>query len=158
MTVCNQATAANMCDAIDQKMKIYDISWTKCIGYGGDNASMMMGCRSSFLTRVKVLSPSVHAVGCPCHLTHLCASKGAAKLSVNVERIVIDSYYHFDKSSTRKEVMKEYRQFCDVEEQKILKHCFTRWLSLSKSLTRCLKQYDAPRSYSVSRDQVPEAV
>ena len=84
MAVCNQATAANMFDAIDQKMTIYDITWTKCIGYGGGNASVMMGCRSSFLTKVKALSPSVYAVDCPCHLIHLCASKGAAKLSVNV--------------------------------------------------------------------------
>ena len=47
--------------------------------------------------------------------------------------------------------MKEYRQFCDVEEQKTLKHCSTHWLSVSGCLTTCLKQYDALRSYFVSR-------
>ena len=42
------------------------------------------------------------AVGCPCHLAHLCAGKTDSKLSVNVENFVIDIYHNFRRSAKLK--------------------------------------------------------
>ena len=44
---------------------------------------------------------SVFDVGCPCHFCHLCAKKRAKALSVKVENVNIDLYYHFEKSVKR---------------------------------------------------------
>ena len=155
--VCNQATAANTFDKLDEKMKIYDINWSNCIAFSSDNASVMMGKHNSIYKRISELSPHVYPVGCACHLTHLCASKAAKELSVDVEQLVIDLYYYFDKSSKRKEILKEYQQFCNVETRKILKHSSTRWLSLMKSVHRILLTYDALCSYFASSEEVSKA-
>lgn len=40
--VCNQATADNTFEKIDEKMKVYDVNWSKCIAFSNDNASVMM--------------------------------------------------------------------------------------------------------------------
>ena len=102
---------------------------------------------NSIYTRIADTNPDVYPVGCACHLAHLCAKKAANQLSVNVEQFVIDLYYHFDKSSKRKEIFKSYHEFCDVETRKILKHSSTRWLSLMKCIDRVLRHYDALKSY-----------
>lgn len=145
--VCNQATAHNTFERIDEKMKLYDINWSKCLAFSSDNASVMMGKNNSIYTRIADSNPEVYPVGCACHLAHLCAKKAANELSVNVEQLVVDLYYHFDKSSKRKEIFKSYQEFCDVETRKILKHSSTRWLSLMKCIDRVLRQYDALKSY-----------
>lgn len=97
--VSNQATAENTFEKIDAKMKLYDINWSKCIAFSSDNASVMMGKNNSIYTRIAKSSPDVYPVGCACHLAHLCAKRAANQLSVDVEQLVIDLYYHFDKSS-----------------------------------------------------------
>ena len=145
--VCNQATAHNTFERIDEKMKLYDINWSKCLAFSSDNASVMMGKNNSIYTRIADSNPEVYPVGWACHLAHLCAKKAANELSVNVEQLVVDLYYHFDKSSKRKEIFKSYQEFCDVETRKILKHSSTRWLSLMKCIDRVLRQYDALKSY-----------
>jgi len=148
--VCNQATAENTFGKLDEKMKLYDIQWSRCIAFSSDNASVMLGRNNSIYTRIAESNQDVYPVGCACHLAHLCAKKAANQLSVDVEELVIDLYYHFDKSSKRKEILKGYQEFCNVETRKILKHSSTRWLSLMKCLDRILRQYDALKSYFLS--------
>ena len=106
-----------------------------------------MSKNNSIYTRLADSNPDVYPVGCACHLAHLCAKKAANQLSVNMEQLVIDLYYHFDKSSKRKEIFQSYQVFCDVETRKILKHSSTRWMSLMKCIDRVLRQYDALKSY-----------
>ena len=150
--VCNQATAHDTFERIDEKMKLYDINWSKCVAFSSNNASIMMGKNNSIYPRIADSNPDVYPVGCMCHLAHLCAKKAANQLSVNVEQFVIDLYYHFDKSSKRKEIFKSYQKFCDVKTRKILKHSGTRWLSLMKciDIDRVPRQYDALKSYFLS--------
>jgi len=63
---------------------------------------------------------------------------------------MIDNFYHFDKSTKRKNQLANYCTFCDVEVRKILKHVNTRWLSLEKTISRTLQQFPALQSYFVS--------
>ena len=69
--VCNQATAHNSFERIDEKMKLYDINWSKCVAFSSDNASVMMGKTNSIYTRLADSNPDVYPVGCACHLAHL---------------------------------------------------------------------------------------
>lgn len=50
-------------------------------------------------------------------------------------------------SSKRIEELKEFQEFVGVEQEKLLKHCPTRWLSLRRCIVRLIKQYDALKSY-----------
>ena len=118
-------------------------------------------------------------IGCPCHIVHNIAAKAGegyqkvcwycicdciyyycfvvAVLSLmkvlkfDVEEMVIDIYYWFDKSTKQKVSLLEYCNFCDTSYRNIV-HVNTRWLrlSLEKAVCRILPQYAALRSYNLS--------
>ena len=68
----------------------------------------------------------------------------------NIEEMVIDLYYWFDKSTKRKANLAEYCTFCDTNYREIVKHATTRWLSLERAVSRILQQYAALTSYCLS--------
>ena len=68
----------------------------------------------------------------------------------DVKDVMIDIFYHFDKSTKRKAELADYCTFCDVEFRRVLKHVRTRWLSLELAITQTLQQYPALRSYFLS--------
>lgn len=68
----------------------------------------------------------------------------------NVEEMVIDLFYWFDKSTKRKACLAEYCTFCDTSYREIVKHVNTRWLSLERAVGRVLQQFAALRSYCLS--------
>lgn len=148
--VAIQATARDTFEALNDKMKIYDVNWQNCLAFSSDNASVMLGKHTTVFQWIAEIKPDVYPVSCSCHLAHLCAKKAAKELSMDVEQLVINLYYHFDKSSKRKELLKEYQEFCNVETRKILKHSSTRWLLLMKCVDRILRQYEALQSYFAS--------
>ena len=88
-------------------MKVYDVNWTKCIAFSSDNPSVMIGKNNSIFTRIAESSPDVYPVGCACHLAHFSGKKAASQLLLDVEQLVVDLHYHFDKSCKIKVIFKE---------------------------------------------------
>ena len=72
-----------------------EIPWKNVIGYGSDNASVMVGKNNSVLSRIREVQPNVYDLGCICHLANTCVQYGLKKLSLPVEELLIDVYYHF---------------------------------------------------------------
>ena len=70
----------------------------------------------------------------------------------NIEDLVVNLFYWFNKSTKRKASLSDYCTFCDIDYRKIVKHVNTRWLSLERATTRTLQQYDALKSYFLSED------
>lgn len=52
----------------------------------------------------------------------------------NVEDLVIDLFYWFEKNTKRKACLSEYATFCDVNYRNVVKHVNTRWLSLERAV------------------------
>ena len=48
----------------------------------------------------------------------------------DVEELTIDLFYWFDKSTKRKNGLRDYCKFCDQEYRAVVKHVSTQWLSL----------------------------
>ena len=96
-------------------------------------------------------------MGCPCHIVHNTAEKGPQAFSdasnFQLEELLVDIYFWFDKSIQRNAGLEDYCKFCDIEYGKILKHVNVRWLSLELAIDRVLKQYAALRSYFLSEDK-----
>ena len=65
----------------------------------------------------------------------------------NVEEMVVDLFYWFDKSTKWKASLDSYCSFCDTSYREIMKHVSTRWLSLGRAVDRALQQYEALKSY-----------
>lgn len=147
-------TAESIFNKMDQVLSLHHIPWDYCVGLGVDNTSVNIGRHNSIMTRIHQKNPNVYIMGCPCHIAHNTASIAAEALQhdvrFDVEEIMVDLFYWFDKSTKRKSSLKEYCCFCDVQYRKIIKHVSTRWLSLEMAIERTLKLYDGLYSYFLS--------
>ncbi|KAJ8028967.1 hypothetical protein HOLleu_28235 [Holothuria leucospilota] len=150
MPVANNADARNIFQAVSDSLSAKNIGFDSCVAFASDNASVMIAKDKGVLTLLKKENPSVYGMGCPCHLSHLAAKRGAKELHFSPEVFVLDLYYHFDRSTKRKQQLRDEMGFNDQETMKVLKHVPTRWLSLSRCMERALKLWDGLRSYFLS--------
>ena len=70
----------------------------------------------------------------------------------NIEDLLVDIYFHFDRSSKGKNILVDFCAFCDNEYSKILQFSPVRWLGLSEYLARTLKLFPSLRSCFLSQD------
>ena len=98
MPVCSGRTSQAIFNDIDNVFTNLKIPWTNYIGFASDNCNVMVGKTNSVLTRVKQKNPDVFSIGCICHLANLCAKVGVKQLSVPIDDLLVDIYYHFENS------------------------------------------------------------
>lgn len=83
-----------------------EIPWSQAVSLSVDNTNSMIGVHNSSASRCKAQNSEIYVLGCPCHLAHIAASNANDAFSeivgINVEDIVIDLFYWFDKSTKRK--------------------------------------------------------
>lgn len=157
MCVSDSSTAEGIFSVMHNELSVHEISWNNCSGIGLDNTNTNVGKRNSVITRIHSKNESVYLSGCPAHMLHnaaLKASKAFSKItSFEVEDFMIDIFYHFDKSSKRKNVLSEFCLLYDAEFYEILRYCSTRWLSLETSVSRILKLFHPLKSYFISENE-----
>ena len=107
----------------------------------------MTGMRKGVFSFLQKLQPSLHLAGCPCHLVHHAAEKGASCLPFSIDEILVDTFYYFKHSSKWLAALEEKQLLFDVTDINILKHVLTRWLSIGRSLQRVLENWDALKAY-----------
>lgn len=155
---CGKAYA--IFDAINSKFDEDSVPWSNAVSLSVDNTNAMIGIRNSVASRCKEKNPSIFIAGCPCHLAHLVASEANDAFTevsgMNIESIVVDLFYWFDKSSKRKGKLSTYFEFCDQEYQQVLKHISVRWLSLERCVDRALKKLPSLKSYFLSEHAADE--
>lgn len=149
MCMTPSGTALDIFNAIDRCMTLFDFPWSNCVAVGVDNTNVNMGNRHSIKTMVQKKTPDVFFNDCQCHVVHN-PSAFTDATGFNVSDILVDLYYWFDQSSKRKNLLVEYSGFCDQEYHQVIKYASTRWLSLEKSVTRALQQYESLKSYFLS--------
>jgi len=89
------------------------------------------------------------------NIENLSVAAGMKTLSVLVDGLM-DIDFHFNQSVNRRETLKEFEVFTDVEHMQVLKHCPTRQFSL-RVVGRVLSQYPALMAYFTSHDDVEKA-
>ena len=91
---------------------------------GVDNTSVNIGRCNSIMTRVHHVNSLVYFMGCPCHISHNTACTAGEALrqqtGCDVEELVIDIYYWFDKSTKRKGSLEDYCCFCDIRYKQVI--------------------------------------
>ena len=157
MPVSNIGTAEKLFECVKVSLSKRGIPWENLLAYNSDNASVMKGRHNSVLSRIKEVQPSIFDLGCICHLANLSVGVGMKHIPLPVEDLLIDIYFHFEKSCKRKEIFKEFQDFTGIEFQKIIKHCSTRWLSLLNCILRIIHQWPALYSYFTSHEDVERA-
>ena len=119
--------AAAIFDVLDEKFQNDSMPWHNAVSLSVDNTNAMIGCNNSIASRCKNENPNIFISGCACHLAHIDATEAndafTDVLGINIEDVLIDLFYWFDKSSKRKGKLSEYFEFCDQDYQKVLKQC-----------------------------------
>ena len=136
----NDQLGKNIFLLLDSVMKENSIPWQNTISFSADNAAIMIGKLSGVSSFVKKENPDVFILGCPCHLLHLAAEKGASQLPFMPVDLLVPIFYYLEKSSKRHKEFKKFQTMCCVESHAILKHVCTRWLSLERALDRQIEQ------------------
>uniref|UniRef100_H2ZS46 HAT C-terminal dimerisation domain-containing protein n=1 Tax=Latimeria chalumnae TaxID=7897 RepID=H2ZS46_LATCH len=149
---CTSNKSQELFDATNNALSKHNVDWNKCATYSTDNTANMQGKHNSILSQVKAkqtTNQEVYAVGCPYHLVHLMAEHTSKSKQMNVEDMIIDIYYHFQRSVKRAASLNEYMAFCNISVKKIVKHVIMRWLSLERSTKHTLITWDGLYSYFV---------
>ena len=92
-------TGENIFSLMYEELVKRNIAWSNCICFAADNASVMQGKAKRVVAYLAKQNPAIFMFGCACHLVHLAAGKAAAVLLVWVDELLIDIYYHLNKSS-----------------------------------------------------------
>ena len=128
-------------------LKEKDIPITNVIGMACDNASVMVGSRNSFITRLKNVVPDLIVLNCICHSSALVASKACEKLPRSCEELIRSEASYISGSAKRCAVLQEFQEFFGVERKKVLKLSSTRWLVLHPCVVRLLENWDVLTHY-----------
>ncbi|GFR78928.1 connexin 27.5 [Elysia marginata] len=130
--ITGSATGENIFNAVDSAFKTHNIPWDQCLALGCDNANVMTGDKKGVFGCMKARNSHLYLSGCCCHLVHIAAQKATAVLPIDIEQMLIDTFYYLEGSSLRQADFQQLQVFHDVKENKFLKHVSTRWLSLKK--------------------------
>lgn len=130
---------------------VLNVPWGNLLALGTDNANVMVGAENGVFGHMKRKCPQLHLAGCPCHLLHRAAEKACKAMPFNVDEVLVDTYYYFDKSSKRQEGLEQFQE--EVKHQKILKHVSTRWLSVRRCIERLLENWDALKLFFHSQKE-----
>ena len=107
------------------------VPWTNCLAIGCDTANVMTGNKKGVFAYVKECHPNIYLAGCTLHLIHIAARHGANCLP-NVDELLIDIHYYFNKSDKRKKEFRGTQDLYSKDQKKMLKHVCTRWLSIGR--------------------------
>ena len=132
MPVVNVGTAANLFRALKSSLESKGLDFSKTVAFMSDTTNVMKGARSGVQKLIKNEHPHLYDVGCICQMADLTVKAGLKVLPVDIDQLFIDLFYHFFHSSKRKQEFSDL--WCSLfssEPEVILKHCPTRWLSLS---------------------------
>jgi hypothetical protein len=150
-------TAEIIFSKMDSVLQKHAIPWANCISLAVDNASVNVGAHNSLRTRLQQKNMRAYVSGCPCHILHNLSSKGASALAevtgFEIEEIVIDVAYWFDKSTKCKAGLEEFCVFCDTPYKEVVSHVSTRWLSLEQAVMCILQLYVSLTSYFLSNNE-----
>lgn len=126
----------------------------RCIAFGSDNAPVMIGSKTGVLTQLQKENANIIGAPCCCHLLNLMTKKACKGLPINIDEILVDIYYYFYHSSKRTQDFITFQLLYDPVFKNILKHCPTRWLSMTICLQRLLDLWKPLKEYFANEIEV----
>ena len=116
----------------------------KLAGGATDGASVMVGCETGVVTRIKNKVPTFIATHCSAHRLSLaaCDASNSSSLIQRFQKILNQIYVYFSRSSVCSSELVEMQKFLDEPQLKLQRPTETRWLSHQNAvdtLRRCLR-------------------
>ena len=113
--------ATTIYNALLDSLKQRGIPMKNVIGFCADTCNVMLGAHHSVSQLLVKDYPWIILIKCSCHLIHLCSSHASKVFPKTVEDLCRNIFSHFSMSSKRSEAFKEFQQFLDLKELKILR-------------------------------------
>lgn len=89
MPIVNVGTAANLFSALKSSLSKHGLDFTKAVAFMSDTTNVMKGARSGVQKLIKNEHPTLHDVGCICHLVDLTVKAGMKGLPVDMTYFTI---------------------------------------------------------------------
>lgn len=140
-------TATGINEAITNRLLEYHLDPQYITSYSADNANVNYGKHHSVYTLLCSTNSRILKANCPAHIIHNASKHACDQLPVDIETLVMKVYSHFSVSASRREELKGFFEFLDLEWREILRHVCTRWLSLHRAVERLLQNWPAVTSY-----------
>lgn len=142
-----EATAIALYEYLKNVLIQKNIPLTNFVGFSSDTTNVMFGQFHSVVALLKKDLPEIVSIKCSCHMIHLSASKACLKLPRSVEDLLRNIGSHFSRSYGRRQKLKEFQIFFQVDIHKILLTSNAGWLSLKACVDRILEQFDPLNAY-----------
>ncbi|XP_066585461.1 SCAN domain-containing protein 3-like [Prorops nasuta] len=136
------SSAGKLYDAFKNCLDLFKIPFNNIIGFASDNASVMIGARDSFLTRLKDSVPRVILINCICHTSAIIAKKCSKELPSDCEFLIRSVATFISSSPKRSAILQDFQEYCNVETRKLIKLSGTRWLTTQKCVCRLLENWN----------------
>uniref|UniRef100_H2ZRT2 DUF4371 domain-containing protein n=1 Tax=Latimeria chalumnae TaxID=7897 RepID=H2ZRT2_LATCH len=115
-----------------------------------DNTNVNYSVHNSVYTDLHKKHENLLQGNCHVHIVHNAVRHALNEFSVDIETVVLKVYGFFSVSAKRRENLKEFFDFLDVQWREILRRVTTRWLSLNPAISRMLQNWVAIKSYFIS--------
>lgn len=110
-------------------------------------ASIRYDRNNSFFSKLKSEVPGLIMLKCICHSCAIIASKACGELPQDCENLIRGVATYVSGSAKRCAILREFQDFFNVEKNKILKLCNTKWLILHKCVVRLLNNWEVLKNY-----------
>lgn len=150
-------TSDNIVHSLKSTLDLHNLNLSKVSAFSADNTNANMGKTRSAFTLLKGDNPHLLKAGCLCHVINNAFRHAMDMLEVDVESAVMKMYSYFSSSSARRESLKEFYEFVDLNYTDLLRHVTTRWLSFAPAVDRIIRNWPALMSYFISeQDNLPK--
>ncbi|XP_063244623.1 uncharacterized protein LOC134545381 [Bacillus rossius redtenbacheri] len=106
-----------------------------------------LNSHNSFVTRLKTVTPGLIVLNCICHTSAIIASKACEKLPRSCEELLRCVCSYISGSAKRCAILREFQEFFNTEQRKLLKLSGTRWLVLHQCVVRLLENWEPLQQY-----------
>ena len=118
MCTTHGGTAEEIFQKMNNVIVQNQINWNHCIGLSVDNTVVNMGIRNGLKAKVLNENEKIYVMGCPYHIIHnidLAGSKAfVSECGFDTNDFAVDNYYWLDKSTNRKNLPQDFRDFDDL--------------------------------------------
>lgn len=149
-----EETAAALFELLKTDLAKHDVQVTQLIGFAADTTNVIFGEHNSVASRIKEENPNCLAIKCACHSCALAVSHACSLLPRNLEQVIKECYNYFALSSKRCLEFKEFQEFSESKQYRMLRFYDIRWLSFGACVERLLNQWNALKLYFTSQYSV----